>query len=498
MKKKGKLVLGAASVLGVGLISVAALTGCSSSVASYNSWAQVVVSDSSSVLNDQSFTYTSYLGLQEFMKDQGKPMPDAADVPAGNGIWSKPMDAKPDTFIKLYQGLVNDGAKVLIAPGFNEQASIQTAVTSKGSKDSFKNSGFIEIDGIVDGVNRDKDYNQTSKDAITNVSSVEFHVDSAGWLAGVSTAEMLNENLAIFGSDGLNVGGYVGQAYSSTLSFLAGFQQGIAYYNANILAKEQVSHKDYQKVNWLAPNTSGHTTNAGDYASGNFAVTDGTAKQFVTNLINNHADVILPVAGPQTPMVVSLAKTAKNPTMVIGVDTAQEKNNKVQQSLKTSSVKLVGGEKDFQNDIIQMSIQKSLDVATNGMLEAITSQDSLSKDKSWHGFGWANVATLANKGVKLSKSGVDWLVKAMKNVDPSLTDYAKVTAYVDTSIHVNNWLAINGDVTNVTTKNKEMYYWGVEKATLENYSQPGGIKTAQTKVDVMKSFTKDDITFSKK
>ncbi len=439
MHKKYKLLLGAGSAFGVGLLGLVSLTGCSSSTKNYKSSVQIMVSSTTSVLADKSFSQTTYKGMTDYMnKAMNKTLPAPKDVQENTGIWVRPTSNDQNAFINGYKGMKNNGAQVILAPGFTEQAAIQEATTGS-PKNDFSETGFILIDSNV---------------AAWNASSILFRADQSGFLAGIAASQMLASNYDTFKSmsnvsytnDGqknhqLEIGGYYGFPGSGTSPFLGGMQQGINYWNKTVYptttyqAADAASNgKTDHTVHW---DYLGKTIDA--YSANGFGSSDGV--KITNKLVSDGVDVVVPVAGPQTPSVVGIVQNAKHPTVVVGVDTAQETDPTVQKSFKSDKTIINNGNPDYKNDIVQMSIEKSLDTATAGVLDAVANQASSgeatkkSTDGKWSGLGYLNVGTLDNKGVRLSEGGQQYLITAMKSVDAAATtktvvDYDSAVNYL--------------------------------------------------------------------
>lgn len=424
-----KIVLGSS----VAIAPAIALISCSSSGSPTKSFAELVVSDDNSVLKDKAFNEKSYIGWHKFMtssaitNEYGNPaqytketfdMPEInsghRDLDLAKGYWRRPGGNAPNSFRQI----LNSGANLIIAPGFNQKDSVQTVANE------MKNKGFILLDSGVD----------VTKGDFTNVSSFTFRAEQSGFLAGIATAEFLNANKEIFtnksnGDDGkLKVGGFVGSAFPSTTDFLAGFQAGIIAYNLQIKSNTTQPFTTKTEVEWASLGKD-----IGNYASGGFAPGQGVT--ISEELINKHkVDAIIPIAGPQTADAISVITGSKRPAIVVGVDSEQELNGNIQKEfnsaqLNNKKLKNADGTDMEKQNIIQFSAIKKLDEAVYQILASIfnetnpnnSSSSKTNQNNPVKGFGYNNIGTLSNKTVGVSQSGLQW-VKAFDDTWVTGTD----------------------------------------------------------------------------
>lgn len=139
----------------------------------YKSAIQVVVSDPSSQLADNSFSENVYEGVRNFFKkESGINLPSAKDCSEGNGLWKRPGTTGHDwERMNTYENIKNDGSKVIIATGFNQQSALQkvTSTTYSNYFNSLKDTGFIFVDGRLE-----KEYN----DGVNKVNSDPTNISS--------------------------------------------------------------------------------------------------------------------------------------------------------------------------------------------------------------------------------------------------------------------------------------------------------------------------------
>lgn len=131
---------------------------------------------------------------------------------------------------------------------------------------------------------------------ITNVRGLAFQTDQAAFLAGYLAAGMTTTG---------KVGTFGGIQIPTVTIFMKGFEAGVKYYNSKHGTTVQV-------LGWKDADQNGLFT-------GNFTSTDD-GKSFATSLVQEGADIIMPVAGP-----VGLGSAAYCQTSaackIIGVDT---------------------------------------------------------------------------------------------------------------------------------------------------------------------------------
>ncbi|MDE5953016.1 MAG: BMP family ABC transporter substrate-binding protein [Malacoplasma sp.] len=403
------------------------VSSCSSYL-TYESSVQLIVSDNTSTLADKSFSESAYDGIRDFLKyATGSELPDAKLVRENNGLWKRPGD-DDDSRLTSYKYAVTNGSKLIVATGYNQQDALQKMTSDSKQYEEWKNffedTGFVFVDGAMAN-----DYGGYKSNP-NNVASVSFRADDGSFLAGIATAVFLNVNKDYFkeSSNGkLGVSSYVGLALDSTLSYMSGFRLGIHYWNT-------VLHpliKDTELVYWVTPNVSKNESEAwdiGNFVSGSFSATEPKVEQITKSMRSNGANVIFPIAGPQTTLTVNQIASNMNAdgqakTVVIGVDTAQENDPSL------SKTRLDGLGKDVGNgQVLQFSSVKNITHSTNSILQSIVNDQNdnssygwdatgmkvnSSTDKgsdTWYGLGWNNVGTLNNGSVGVSDAGLKYVI----------------------------------------------------------------------------------------
>lgn len=453
-----KLMLKSSILITASVLPIATLTSCS--IQYYDYFAEVVVSDNTSVLADNSFSQSTYEGYKQFMAEQTVTipklngtngggsgtekangssgsqensnetktyekevyqLPEADKVAQSTGLWRRPGTTVAER-VSTFKGSFVSGKDVMIVPGFNHEKSLkQIALDS-----DFRDKGFIWMDGVLPEYK-----NGESKESYSNVSSFSFRAEQSAFLTGIAACVFLNINKEVFNGDGrLKVGGFVGLPLVSTLDFLAGFQAGVFAFNAslknNMTSKNNMnddetksnpsnSNKSWQKVEFVDLGS-----NISNWATGSFGVGDGM--QLSRNLVNRGADMIMAIAGPQTLDLISVAETSNRPVAVLGVDSAQENQNinKPFTTLGGKKLKDASNKEISDPKFIQFSAIKKLDSATKQVLEAIFNKDDPNNEKYTgksfvKGFGYQNIGSIDNNTVGVSDAGLPYVYKFAKD-----------------------------------------------------------------------------------
>ncbi|MDC4183785.1 BMP family ABC transporter substrate-binding protein [Mycoplasma bradburyae] len=390
-KTKVKKITTALGIAGAASIAGATLASCGASL-SYKSSVQLVVSNDSSTLADQSFSESSFNGIRDFYKKElmiDIPQANSSSISVNDGLWKRPGDTD-DKRINTYRQIKNEGSLVAVATGFNQESALNKILDNTAYYNEFKDFGFIFVDGVI------------SKTNGTNISAITFQTESAAFLTGIAAGVLVNKNTQFFkpvmvgNVSTYGIGSFVGLALPSTVSFLNGFRLGAIFFNEYIQPKV----KGFKKLSWISSNKTqndGARDSLAADVSGSFSNTEQKATTITDGLLDNGASLVYPVAGPQTALSQSaiLSKKEQHKAQLIGVDTAQE-NLATTQALQGAP----GGK------TIAFSTVKALDVAVYSTLKAIKDGTPY---KGFYGYGWNNLASLANHGVSLSNAGLAYL-----------------------------------------------------------------------------------------
>jgi len=286
-------------------------------------------------IDDKSFNAGAYAGIEKA----------AADL----GIEGKYLESTQQSdYAKNIQQFLDEDTNLIITVGF--LLGVDTAVAAKANPDT----NFAIVDySYPDCFGTDFVEGQTCGSAteLPNVLGLTFQTDQAGFLAGYAAAATTTTGkVATFG--GINI--------PPVTIFMKGFEAGVKYYNEQKGTAVEV-------LGWDTAAADGQFT-------GNFdSLDDG--RSFAESLVQEGADVIMPVAGP-----VGLGSAAY----------CQE----------SGSCKIIGVDVDWTvsaseyTDVILTSVLKNVNVAVYDASQAVV-------DGTFA--GGVYVGTLANGGVGLAE-----------------------------------------------------------------------------------------------
>ena len=208
-------------------------------------------------IDDKSFNASAWKGLQ--------------DAQAQLGVEAKYLQSKDQSdYAKNIQQFLSEKDDLIITVGF--LLGVDTATAAKANP----NTKFAIVDytypdcypGAVEG----KDCGSSTD--IPNVRGLAFETDQAAFLAGYAAAGM---------SQSGKVGTFGGIKIPTVTIFMKGFEAGVKYYN-------QQNSKSVAVLGWDTAKDDGLFT-------GNFDSTDD-GRKFAESLMQEGADIIMPVAGP--------------------------------------------------------------------------------------------------------------------------------------------------------------------------------------------------------
>lgn len=190
--------------------------------------------------DDKSFNQSGFEGLQRAESELGIEINTAESKSAAD--YAGNIDA-----------MVTDGCDLIITVGFNLADATAAAATAN------PDTNFALIDAAVDP-------------AQPNVKPILFETDQAAFLAGYAAAGTSESGI---------IGTFGGQPYPSVTIFMNGYLAGANYYNSE-------TGSDVEVLGWDGEN--GLFTETFDDVTKGQTVTQG--------LLDQGADVIMPVAGP--------------------------------------------------------------------------------------------------------------------------------------------------------------------------------------------------------
>lgn len=318
-----------------------------------------IVSDAGG-FDDKSFNQLSYEGTKKAATELG-----AEFV----GVES---DSETD-FQPNLESLVNEKCNLIVAVGFALSAATVESATANPDIE------YVLIDDAADN-----NFDGT-KDA-ENVKPLLYDTAQAAFLAGYLSAGY---------SQAGKVGTFGGQPYPTVTIFMDGFKQGVEYYNTQ-------KGKSVQVI--------GYTSGEDGLFTGGFEAND-TAKGIAAQVIDQGADVLLPVGGPIYQSAIAAIQDSGRDIALIGVDADLFETD-------TST-----------DNIVLTSIQKKMDVSA---YDAVMAAGKGSFDPN------AYVGTLDNGGVGLAP-----LHNFESKVDPAL--WTEVQALqqdiIDGKVKVTSYLA---------------------------------------------------------
>jgi basic membrane protein A len=202
------------------------------------------------------------------------------------------QSSQQSDYAKNIQQLLTEKEDLIITVGF--LLGVDTATAAKANPDA----KFAIVDytfpdcwpGAVEGTDCG------SATDIPNVRGLAFQTDQAAFLAGYLAAGMTQTGI---------VGTFGGIQIPTVTIFMKGFQAGVKYYN-------QQKGTAVTVLGW------DDATQAGLF-TGNFTSTDD-GKSFATSLVQEGADIIMPVAGPVGLGSAAYCQTSAK-CLIIGVDT---------------------------------------------------------------------------------------------------------------------------------------------------------------------------------
>lgn len=208
-------------------------------------------------VDDKSFNGSAWKGVQDAISQLG--------------IDGKYLESKDQSdYAKNIQQYLNEKANLIVTIGF--LLGVDTATAAKANP----NVNFAIVDytfpdcypGAVEG----KDCGSSTD--LPNVRGLAFQTDQAAFLAGYLAAGMTKTG---------KVGTFGGIKIPTVTIFMKGFEAGVKYYNQQKNANVVVLGWDNAKEDGLF--------------TGNFDSTDD-GRKFAESLMQEGADIIMPVAGP--------------------------------------------------------------------------------------------------------------------------------------------------------------------------------------------------------
>ncbi len=277
-----KTALAGLAALGVSALVLAgcsaAPTGGSTKTAAPN-FLPCMVSDLGG-FDDHSFNEIGLQGLQAAAKDLG--------------VKEKHVQSTSDAdYAPNIESLLSAGCNLIVSVGFNLSAATDTAAHANPDvkfaivDDPLDNEGATDTKGKPTG---------DGKVDVANGKPILFDTAQAAFLAGYAAASYTKTGV---------VGTFGGIQIPPVTIFMDGFAEGVAYYNT-------AKSKNVKVVGWDVASQTGVFT--GGFAAG------VEAKTAAQGLLDQKADVILPVGGPIYQSAAEAIKDQNAGSVMIGVD----------------------------------------------------------------------------------------------------------------------------------------------------------------------------------
>jgi len=323
-----------------------------------------IVSDAGG-FDDKSFNQLSYEGVQQ-----------AADE---LGVEFKGVESNSENdYAPNLESLVAEGCDAIVTVGFAlSSATKESAAANPDIK-------YILIDDAADGGDDGETFDGKADEP--NIKPLLYDTSQAAFLAGYAAADFTKTGV---------VGTYGGLPFPTVTIFMDGFKQGAEYY-----AKEK--GKDVKVVGWDGKD---------GLFTGGFEANE-TATNTARQLIDQDADVILPVGGPIYQGALTAIDASGADVAMLGVDADVFETDPNTQ------------------DVILTSILKNMKVST---YEAITSAAS-DEDFDFTPY----IGTLENDGVGLAPFH-NFESKVSDSLASELDDVK--AGIIDGSIPVNSYLS---------------------------------------------------------
>ncbi|WP_210508963.1 BMP family protein [Naasia sp. SYSU D00057] len=218
--------------------------------------------------------------------------------------------------------LIDQGCTLIFTVGFNLSAATVETATANPDID------FAIIDDAADN-------DQDGETDAENIKPILFDTSQAAFLAGYAAASYSKTGI---------VGTYGGMNFPTVSIFMDGFAQGVEYFNTQ-------KGKSVQVLGWSTENKDG--TFIGSFEAGTDSL---NAAQ---NLIDQGADVLLPVGGPIFQSAVEAIKDSGKDIAMIGVDADLTETDPENAGLYLTSI--LKGMKVATTDVIVETAESGFD-----------------------------------------------------------------------------------------------------------------------------------------
>lgn len=322
------------------------------------------------------------------------------------------------------------GVSYIVAPGFMHVDAIKEYFQENGENGGLN---FLVVDSKHTINKEDTKTHVKAEDAEKwnqHIAGIEFATNESGFLAGILASRYLVE---IAKDASPKVATWGGGPFPGVTDFMTGFANGVEYYNTKIRSADATT----PKVKFVLPAKDVDLTNTSFGAGGGKTIAD--------KYIAEGADVILPVAGPQTADLISAINASneatKNWVKIIGVDTNQS------QVYPTDS-------KYFLSSIEKKIKESYLKVYKKIITDAGLSLDSLKDvnvESDINGLGATTIGTLTNGLTGISRPAADLVGSDNKKVQALYDEIVKNADYIKAAQAPENragtWIGTEGTTT---------------------------------------------------
>src|SRR3954447_871785 len=300
-RKAGLLGLAAVGVMSLLAACSAAPSDSSSGGAAKSDFTPCMVSDSGG-FDDHSFNQLGYEGLQQAAKTL-------------NVKYKQAESKSENDFAPNIQSMVDANCNLVVTVGFLLKDATEKA--AKANPDV--NFAIIDDNEIQ----------------AKNVKPIIFDTAQAAFLAGYASASYSKTGI---------VGTFGGMQIPTVTIFMDGFADGVKYFNDQKGKAVKVVGWDVDKQNGLF--TGGFDANE-------------TAKNTAQGIIDQNADVIMPVGGPIYQSAAQAIKDSGKPIAMIGVDADVFQSDPTVKDLLLTSV--MKGMKPATSDVVTQAANKKFD-----------------------------------------------------------------------------------------------------------------------------------------
>ncbi|MDD6884989.1 MAG: BMP family ABC transporter substrate-binding protein [Eubacteriales bacterium] len=269
---------------GIAVLLALALTLCMGLSAVAETYDIALITDIGTI-DDKSFNQGAWEGIKEYAEANGKTY-----------NYYQPSAQGTEIYLDSIEQAVNDGAKVIVTPGYLFEEPIFIA------QDMYPDVSFI----LIDGNPHDANYNyRTEKNAV----GIIYAEEQAGYLAGYAMVK-----------DGYTKLGFMGgMQVPAVIRFGYGFVQGAEAAAAELGISEITMNYHY---------------------TGNFAATP-EAQSLAASWYNDGVEVIFGCGGPVGNSVMAAAEAAGGKVIGVDVDQSSESETVITSAMKGLSASVV-------------------------------------------------------------------------------------------------------------------------------------------------------------